>query len=46
MHEWVPRLSHKHIEEAGHWVLQEQPDQANRLLCEWLATLDLQGSRL
>jgi hypothetical protein len=23
---WVPNISIEHVEEAGHWVLQEKPE--------------------
>ncbi|CAJ1367810.1 unnamed protein product [Effrenium voratum] len=36
MKDWVPRLRHVHIEDAGHWVLQEAPKEATTLICEWL----------
>lgn len=41
MKNWVPQMVHKHVEEAGHWVLQEQPEQANSYICEWLDSLDV-----
>jgi len=39
MHEWIPSLAHRHVEEAGHWVLQEKPQEVNAHICEWLDTL-------
>eukprot|EP00419_Tripos_fusus_P061822 CAMPEP_0172927022 /NCGR_PEP_ID=MMETSP1075-20121228/216711_1 /TAXON_ID=2916 /ORGANISM="Ceratium fusus, Strain PA161109" /LENGTH=329 /DNA_ID=CAMNT_0013788203 /DNA_START=35 /DNA_END=1024 /DNA_ORIENTATION=- len=41
MQTWVPRMVHKHVEEAGHWALQEQPQQVNEYICGWLKKLDL-----
>jgi pimeloyl-ACP methyl ester carboxylesterase len=36
----VPGLSGSHLlDGAGHWVQQERPDEVNRLLIEWLASL-------
>jgi epoxide hydrolase 4 len=35
---WVPRLQIRRIAASGHWVQQEQPDQVNRYLLEFLQT--------
>ncbi|MCX4445012.1 alpha/beta fold hydrolase [Streptomyces sp. NBC_01789] len=36
----LPRLSASHLlEDCGHWVQQERPDEVNSLLTDWLATL-------
>ncbi|MET8968465.1 alpha/beta fold hydrolase [Streptomyces hydrogenans] len=36
----LPRLSASHLlEGCGHWIQQERPDEVNRLLTDWLATL-------
>lgn len=39
MPQLMPNLSMKVIEEAGHWVLWEQPDQVSDTLLEWLANV-------
>ncbi|WNZ10001.1 alpha/beta hydrolase [Streptomyces sp. 11x1] len=36
----LPGLSASHLlEGCGHWIQQERPDEVNRLLSDWLATL-------
>ncbi|MFF4402261.1 alpha/beta fold hydrolase [Streptomyces sp. NPDC001480] len=36
----LPGLSASHLLDAcGHWIQQERPDEVNRLLTDWLATL-------
>jgi len=35
----APNVTIGHVEEAGHWVLQEQPAQANEIICNWLKNL-------
>jgi len=32
-------LTRKHILEAGHWILQEQPEEVNKILLEWIDKL-------
>ncbi|OLP20509.1 hypothetical protein AK812_SmicGene49029, partial [Symbiodinium microadriaticum] len=32
--EWIPGLVHRHIEECGHWLLQEKPLEANKHICD------------
>ncbi len=39
MEEWIPNLSRGHIEECGHWTQQEEPDELNRILLDWLKSL-------
>lgn len=39
MKEWIPGLVHRHIEECGHWLLQEKPTEANKHICDWLDSL-------
>jgi len=39
METYIPQLKRGHIEEAGHWVLNEQPDQINTILIDWLNSL-------
>ncbi len=36
LEEWVPDLRVRYLPESGHWVQQEQPEQVNRLLLEFL----------
>ncbi|MEU5324470.1 alpha/beta hydrolase [Streptomyces sp. NPDC021056] len=37
----LPDLSASHLlDGCGHWIQQERPDDVNRLLTDWLATLD------
>ena len=36
----LPALSASHLlDGCGHWVQQERPDEVNRLLTDWLATV-------
>jgi len=35
----VPHCQYEHVRDAGHWVLQEQPEEINRLVVGWLANL-------
>ncbi|MFJ1646440.1 alpha/beta fold hydrolase [Streptomyces sp. NPDC088258] len=36
----LPGLSASHLlEDCGHWIQQERPEEVNRLLTDWLATL-------
>ncbi|WP_329225069.1 alpha/beta hydrolase [Streptomyces sp. NBC_01460] len=36
----LPSLSSSHLlDDCGHWIQQERPDEVNRLLTDWLATL-------
>ncbi len=39
MEDWIPNLSRGHIEECGHWTQQEEPDELNKILLEWLGGL-------
>ena len=39
MEDWIPNLSRGHIENCGHWTQQEEPDELNRILVDWLKTL-------
>ncbi|MFE1949823.1 alpha/beta fold hydrolase [Streptomyces sp. NPDC059524] len=37
----LPALSASHLlDGCGHWIQQERPDEVNRLLTDWLATLE------
>lgn len=38
LNEWVPNLQIKYIPDSGHWVQQEQPEQVNRSMLEFLQT--------
>ncbi|MDA0351039.1 MAG: alpha/beta hydrolase [Chloroflexi bacterium] len=35
----VPNLTRGHIENCAHWTQQERPEELNRILLDWLATL-------
>ncbi|POX43614.1 epoxide hydrolase [Streptomyces sp. Ru71] len=36
----LPGLLSSHVlDGCGHWIQQERPDEVNRILCDWLATL-------
>jgi len=35
----VPNLARGHIEDCAHWTQQERPEELNRILLDWLATL-------
>lgn len=39
MEDWIPNLSRGHIEDCGHWTQQEEPQQLNRILVDWLQSL-------
>jgi pimeloyl-ACP methyl ester carboxylesterase len=39
MERYVPNLTTKLIKECGHWTQQEQPEEVNRLIIEWLGDL-------
>lgn len=39
MNDAVPKLQHEVVHGAGHWVLQEKPDEVNSILASWLAGL-------
>lgn len=41
MEKYVPNLTKKIIKECGHWTQQEQPEQVNSMIIEWLK--DLKG---
>jgi len=44
MEQWIPKLSRGHIEEAGHWVQAQEPEQLNKILLNWLNSLKLSSS--
>jgi len=37
----VSKLSRGHIEDAGHWVQAEKPEELNKILISWLQSLSL-----
>lgn len=39
MERWVPHLRRELVERCGHWTQQEQPEEVNRLLLDFLADL-------
>ena len=39
MEQVIPNLQRAHIENCAHWTQQEHPDEVNRILIDWLATL-------
>jgi soluble epoxide hydrolase/lipid-phosphate phosphatase len=39
MEQWCLGLERAHIEQAGHWVLQEQPEKINQILLKWIKAL-------
>jgi microsomal epoxide hydrolase/non-specific protein-tyrosine kinase len=39
MEKYVPNLTVKLIKDCGHWTQQEQPEEVNRLMVEWLGDL-------
>lgn len=41
MEKYVPNLTKKLIKDCGHWTQQEQPEQVNSMIIEWLK--DLKG---
>jgi pimeloyl-ACP methyl ester carboxylesterase len=41
MDQWVPNVQFHHVKESGHWTQQEQPDEVNRAMVDFLA--DLRG---
>eukprot|EP00298_Acanthocystis_sp_HF-20_P003312 c13677_g1_i1.p1 GENE.c13677_g1_i1~~c13677_g1_i1.p1 ORF type:complete len:345 (-),score=116.88 c13677_g1_i1:40-1038(-) len=41
MEEFIPNLKRGHIEDAGHWILQEFPAEMNQIILNWLGSLNL-----
>jgi soluble epoxide hydrolase / lipid-phosphate phosphatase len=41
MGRWVPNVRFHHVKDSGHWTQQEQPDEVNRVMIDFLA--DLRG---
>lgn len=39
MPQFIPNLKMIIVKDAGHWILREQPEQVNRILMEWLASI-------
>jgi len=44
MDKWVPNLTKEHIHHSGHWVMQEAPEELNKILIGWLKSLDVTNS--
>ncbi|NNF16476.1 MAG: alpha/beta hydrolase [Gammaproteobacteria bacterium] len=40
METYVPNLTRHLVKNCGHWTQQEHPDEVNRVLLDWLATLN------
>ncbi len=36
LEKWVRNLEKQTIEDCGHWTQQEQPEELNRILIDWL----------
>ena len=36
MEHWVPNLDRALVKDSGHWTQQEEPDQVNRIILDWL----------
>lgn len=36
MEHWVPNLDRALVKDSGHWTQQEQPEEVNRILLDWL----------
>jgi soluble epoxide hydrolase / lipid-phosphate phosphatase len=39
MEQWVPNVRFHHVKDSGHWTQQEQPDEVNRVLIDFLSDL-------
>ena len=39
MERWVPNVRFHHIKDSGHWTQQEQPEEVNRAMIEFLSDL-------
>lgn len=37
MHDWIPDLTLKQVDGAGHWLLQEAPSTVNSFILDWLS---------
>jgi soluble epoxide hydrolase / lipid-phosphate phosphatase len=44
MKPWFDQLRLEHIEEASHWITQQQPKECARILCDWIRKLPLNDS--
>jgi len=44
MESLIPHLQRGHIEDCAHWTQQERPQELNRILLDWLATLPTEGA--
>lgn len=43
LEEWVPNLQVKYLPDSGHWVQQEQPEEVNRLILNFLQATHTQS---
>jgi len=41
MEKIVPNLTRHNVTQAGHWVQQEEPEEVNRVLVDWLVGLGI-----
>jgi pimeloyl-ACP methyl ester carboxylesterase len=39
MERWVPNVRFHHIKDSGHWTQQEQPEEVNRAMIDFLSDL-------
>lgn len=46
MEKWIPNLEKKMIEKCSHWVQEEEPEQLNTILVDWLLKVAQITSRL
>ncbi|KAL0482900.1 bifunctional epoxide hydrolase [Acrasis kona] len=46
MDKYFDKLSRHHVEEAGHWCHVEQKEEVNRVIVDWLNTLNSTRSKL
>jgi len=46
MESYIPNLKRGHVEEAGHWVLMEKPDEVLSIIKDWLKSLPSEKSKI
>ena len=46
MDAYCDKLEIVHVQESSHWILQQQPEQCEKILCAWLQRLPASTSRL
>lgn len=46
MDKFIPALEIHHVQDSGHWILWEKPDECNAILKQWLAKVAPLLSRL